>query len=115
MLNQSIRKYQDRVASFAKERDWDKFHTIKNLSMALSVECSELMEHFQWDIEGSSLSVEKKGLVEDELIDIFIYWMRLADKMDLDIESVFERKFLENNEKYPADIVRGSSKKYTEY
>ncbi len=118
VINETIKKYQNKVAEFARERDWDQFHTIKNLSMALSVECSELMEHFQWDLDKNNaddLSPKKKQEVEDELIDIFIYWLRITDKMDINLEEAFERKFRENIEKYPADKVRGSSKKYNEY
>ncbi len=118
MLNSALKEYQERVANFAKERDWDQFHSIKNLSMALGVECSELMEHFQWAKEGDSfdlLSEEKKERVADEMIDIFIYWLRLTTKMNLDIDKAFERKFTENQKKYPADRVKGSSKKYDEY
>lgn len=113
-----LKKYQERLANFAKERDWDQFHSIKNLSMALSVEASELMEHFQWSKEDfciEDLSLEKRQRVEDELIDIFIYWVRLTDKMNLSFEEAFERKFGENCKKYPADKVRGKSKKYDEY
>lgn len=110
--------YQKRLASFAEERDWDQFHSLKNLSMALSVETSELMEHFQWLESKTSiddLPSEKKQKIEDELIDIFIYWVRLTDKMNISFEEAFERKFGENCKKYPADKVRGQSKKYDEY
>lgn len=113
-----LKTYQEKLAHFAQERDWDQFHSIKNLSMALSVEASELMEHFQWakdDQPFSQLSAEKQEKVEDELIDIFIYWVRLTDKVGLDFNQAFERKFGENCKKYPADIVRGKSKKYDEY
>ena len=118
MLNESLKPFQDRVAQFAKDRDWDQFHSIKNLSMALGVECSELMEHFQWEPEERKLndfSEEKKQKISDEMIDIFIYWLRLSTKMELNIDEAFERKFTENKKKYPAQLVKGSSKKYNEY
>ena len=118
MLNKSLKSFQEKVAGFAKERDWDQFHSIKNLSMALNVEASELLEIFQWE-EGAvgleDFSAEKRMKVEDEMVDIFIYWLRLTDKMNMDIDTAFERKFLENQKKYPAEVVRGSSKKYDEY
>lgn len=117
-LNKELGKFQNIVSDFAKERDWEQFHTIKNLAMALSVEVSELGEIFQWardEKEIESLLNKKKVAVEDEMIDIFIYWLRIATKMDLDIEKSFERKFKANVEKYPADKVRGNSKKYSEY
>ena len=110
--------FQEKLANFAKERDWDQFHSIKNLSMALAVETSELMEHFQWlkdSTDFNDLSPEKRQKVEDEMIDIFIYWVRLTDKMGLDFEQAFERKFKENCLKYPVDLVKGKSKKYDEY
>jgi NTP pyrophosphatase (non-canonical NTP hydrolase) len=113
-----LKNYQKKLADFAKEREWDQFHSIKNLSMALSVEASELLEHFQWskgEIVADDLTEEKRKKVEDELIDIFIYWVRLTDKMGLSFEQAFERKFKENCEKYPADKVKGKSKKYNEY
>lgn len=118
MLNEILKDYQDKVAQFAKERDWDQFHSIKNLCMALGVEVSELMEFFQWSSDKDSFSdlgEKKKKKIEDEMIDIFIYWLRLSSKMNLDIEEAFERKFSENEKKYPADKVRGQSKKYNEY
>ncbi|MCR9205718.1 MAG: nucleotide pyrophosphohydrolase [Halobacteriovoraceae bacterium] len=118
MLNKEIKKYQDKVQAFADERDWDQFHTLKNLTMAMSVECSELMEHFQWvksSLKKEDLNAKKIEKVEEEMIDVFIYWMRIADKLDLDIEKSFESKFKKNQEKYPAEIVRGSHKKYNEY
>lgn len=117
-MNEELKKVQERLANFAKERDWDQFHSLKNLTMAISVECSELMEIFQWkdtSTKREDFSSEKQESIEDELIDIFIYWLRLTDKFDVDIEKAFERKFGENCKKYPADQVRGSSKKYTEY
>lgn len=118
MLNLEIKKYQDRVQAFADERDWDQFHTLKNLTMAMGVETSELMEHFQWldsKVGVSDLSDEKREKVLEEMIDIFIYWMRISDKLEMNIEESFEKKFKKNQEKYPADVVRGSHKKYTEY
>ncbi len=117
-LNKSLESVQEIVAEFAKERDWDQFHSIKNLSMALGVEVSELMEFFQWSNNEEDIKEalsHKREKIEDEMIDIFIYWLRLATKMDLDIDAAFERKFGENQKKYPAEKVRGSSKKYSDY
>lgn len=117
-MNEELKALQEKLADFAKERDWDQFHSLKNLSMAMSVECSELMEIFQWknsDITKEDLPTEKIQDIEDELIDIFIYWLRLTDKLNMNIEKSFERKFGENCKKYPAEQVRGSSKKYNEY
>ena len=108
---------RDRLRVFAGERDWDQFHTPKNLSMALIAEAAELVEHFQW-VEGdkSHLLEEKvRPSVEEEIADIFIYLVRIADKLDIDLYSAAERKIVINARKYPADRVRGSARKYTEY
>jgi NTP pyrophosphatase (non-canonical NTP hydrolase) len=108
---------RDRLDRFARERDWDQFHSPKNLSMALTVEAGELMEHFQWltQDESKRLSAEKLAEVERELADIFIYLTRLAGKLDIDLLAAAFRKMDENEKKYPADTVRGSARKYTEY
>lgn len=113
----SIEMLRDRLRSFAKERDWDQFHTPKNLSMALIAEAAELVEHFQWvNGDKSHLLDEKlRPSVEEELADIFIYLVRIADKLGIDLYDAAERKIAINARKYPADRVRGSAKKYTEY
>lgn len=106
-----------RLREFADDRDWDQFHSPKNLSMALIVEASELVEHFQWLTEDQSLLLEGKKLqeVETELADIQLYLIRLADKLNIDLLEAANKKIIVNNEKYPAEKVRGSSKKYNEY
>jgi len=113
----SIDSLRDRLREFARERDWDQFHTPKNLSMALIAEAAELVEHFQWvDGNNSHLLDDKlRPSVEEEIADIFIYLVRIADKLDIDLYSAAERKIAINARKYPADKVKGSSKKYTEY
>lgn len=113
----SIEALRDRLREFALERDWDQFHTPKNLSMALIAEAAELIEHFQWvDGEKSHLLADKvRPAVEEEIADIMIYLVRIADKLDIDLYSAVERKIAINACKYPADKVRGSARKYTEY
>ena len=113
----SIEALRDRLRDFARERDWDQFHTPKNLSMALIAEAAELVEHFQWVDGAKSHLLEEKlrPSVEEELADIFIYLVRIADKLGIDLYDAAERKIAINARKYPADRVRGSSKKYTEY
>jgi len=113
----SIELLRDRLREFAKERDWDQFHTPKNLSMALIAEAAELVEHFQWvDGRFSHLLDDKvRPSVEEEIADIFIYLVRIADKLDIDLYSAAERKIVINATKYPADKVRGSARKYNEY
>lgn len=113
----SIDSLRDRLREFARERDWDQFHTPKNLSMALIGEAAELVEHFQW-VEGRSshlLDAKVRPCVEEEIADIFIYLVRIADKLDIDLYAAAERKIAINACKYPADKVKGSAKKYTEY
>ncbi|HTN95048.1 MAG TPA: nucleotide pyrophosphohydrolase [Gallionella sp.] len=105
------------LRQFAEERDWDQFHSPKNLSMALIVEAAELVEHFQWLTEEQSRSLEQKHLdkVREELADIQIYLIRIADKLDIDLLEAVNHKIEANAKKYPSEKVRGSSKKYTEY
>jgi len=108
---------RDKLRTFAEARDWDQFHSPKNLSMALMVEVAELMEHFQWLTEAQSgdLGDAKKAVVAEELADILLYLVRLADKLDVDLEEAALHKLEKNAVKYPAEQVRGSSKKYSEY
>lgn len=113
----SIDELRDRLREFAAEREWDQFHTPKNLSMALIAEAAELVEHFQW-VEGDKshlLEERVRPSVEEELADIFIYLVRIADKLGIDLYEAAERKIAINARKYPADKVRGSARKYTEY
>lgn len=113
----SLESLRDRLREFAKERDWDQYHTPKNLSMALIAEAAELIEHFQWvDGSQSHIMAEKtRQAVEEELADILIYLVRISDKLEINLYDSVERKILINEKKYPADKVRGSAKKYTEY
>ena len=106
-----------RLNTFAQERDWDQFHSPKNLSMALMVEAGELMEHFQWLTQEQSqkLAPDKLAEVEHELADILIYLTRLAAKLNVDLFAAARNKMDLNEKKYPAETVRGSAKKYTEY
>jgi len=113
----SIETLKEILREFAREREWDQFHTPKNLSMALIAEAAELVEHFQW-VEGNSshlLEEKVRPSVEEEIADIFIYLVRIADKLDIDLYAAAERKIAINAVKYPADRVRGSARKYTEY
>lgn len=114
---QSLESIRQRMHEFSEVRDWDKFHSPKNLSMALSVEVSELVECFQWltEEQSRSLSVEQLAAVTDEIADIQLYLVRLADKVGVDIDVAIEQKFAKNEVKYPVDRVKGSSKKYSQY
>lgn len=108
---------QLQLRQFAQEREWEQFHTPKNLSMALIVEAAELLEHFQWltPEQSQHLLDEKKSQVSLEIADVFLYLLRLADILKLDILAAARQKIVLNQQKYPAQQVRGSAKKYTEY
>ncbi len=117
MADTDFDRVKKQVRQFVVERDWDQFHSPKNLSMALIVEAAELVEHFQWltEEQSCSLSPEKLAEVELELADIQVYLISLAEKLKLDLVTAVEKKLVLNAKKYPAEQVRGSSKKYTEY
>jgi NTP pyrophosphatase (non-canonical NTP hydrolase) len=106
-----------RLREFARERDWEQFHSPKNLAMALIVEAGELVEHFQWltEAQSQSLDAHQREQVARELADVFIYLVRLADRLDVDLLDAAQRKIVLNAQKYPADQVRGSAKKAGDY
>jgi dCTP diphosphatase len=114
---QEFEQLKIRLREFAEERDWDQFHSPKNLSMALIAEAAELVEHFQWltETQSHNLGQDKLGEVELELADILLYLIRLADKLDVDLVKVAYKKIKINEQKYPAYKVRGRSDKYTVY
>jgi dCTP diphosphatase len=111
-----LERLRDRLRDFAAARDWDQFHSPKNLATALSVEAAELLEHFQWLTEAQSRDLSPAALaaVSDEVADVLLYLIRLSDKLGIDPIVQADRKLLANAEKYPADRARGNSKKYTE-
>lgn len=118
MPNQpELQMLRDKLRKFAEARDWEQFHSPKNLSMALMVEVAELMEHFQWltEEQSTNLDAEKQAVVAEELADILLYLVRLSDRLDVDLMDAALRKLDKNAVKYPADQVRGSAKKYSEY
>ena len=116
-MNHDLDKLAERQRVFAAERDWDQYHSPKNLSMALAVEAAELLEHFQWLTEQQSreLPDDKRRAVEEEVADILLYLVRLSDQLGINIYDAAMRKIDQNAAKYPAEKVRGSARKYTEY
>jgi dCTP diphosphatase len=116
-MSETLRVLQQRLAEFAAARDWQQFHSPKNLAMALSVEVAELVEEFQWLTEEQSraLEAERRERVRLELADVFIYLLRLADRLDVDLLRAADDKIAQNERKYPAERVRGDARKYTEY
>jgi NTP pyrophosphatase (non-canonical NTP hydrolase) len=114
-----IKALQRALQEFADARAWDQFHNPKNLAMALSVEAGEVVEIFQWLSEDAAARVadneELKQRVAEELADVALYLVRLADKTGIDLDASIQAKLIKNGEKYPPDQVYGSAKKYTEY
>jgi NTP pyrophosphatase (non-canonical NTP hydrolase) len=104
------------IRSFNKERDWDQYHTPKNLAMALVVEAGELVEHFQWLTPEQSQNLNGKTLrrVRQEIADVLLYLLNLADKLDLDPIAAARDKLAQNAEKYPVHKVKGKATKYTD-
>ena len=115
-MNSDLAELRDALRRFAAERDWDQFHSPKNLASALVVEAGELLERFQWLSEEQSraLSAKDKEKVAEEMADVFVYLIRLADKLDLDLLEVARDKIARNAQKYPVEKSRGNAKKYTD-
>lgn len=111
-----IAQIAETLEQFAEKRDWNQYHTPKNLVMALAVEAAELVEEFQWLTEDQSknLSAEKLAKVKDEIGDVFNYLVRLSSKLDIDLISAANDKIEKNEVKYPVEKAKGNAKKYTE-
>ena len=111
-----LNSLRDALRRFAADRDWDQFHSPKNLAIALSVEAAELLEHFQWLSGDASKALPEAKLIEirEEMADVLLYLVRLADKLDVDLVAAAGAKIEVNAKRYPADKARGSSRKYTE-
>jgi NTP pyrophosphatase (non-canonical NTP hydrolase) len=116
-LQNDLAEIREIMRQFVSERDWDKFHTPKNLATALSVEASELLEPFQWLVSGDKSELDEARLtaIRHEMADVLVYLVRLADKLDVDLFQAVQEKMVLNRAKYPADQVRGDSRNYTEY
>jgi dCTP diphosphatase len=113
----SLQDLRAKINAFVTERDWAQFHTPKNLAMAMIVEAAELVEQFQWDTpqESQNLTPEKREAVSHELADTFVYLLRLAEVLEIDLIDAANKKIALNALKYPAEKVKGSNAKYTEY
>jgi len=113
----NVEKIQAELSEFAKEREWEQFHTPKNLTMALSVEVSELVEIFQWltPEQSNNLTDKQMALVKEEISDTAIYLLRLCDVLDVDIEKSVMDKIKINNDKYPVNLSKGNADKYTTF
>jgi NTP pyrophosphatase (non-canonical NTP hydrolase) len=115
MSNNELVELRDLLRTFAAERDWDQFHTPKNLATALSVESAELLEHFQWlkDDESRNLPAPTKEAVAEEMADVLLYLVRLADTLEVDLADAARRKITLNASRYPVELARGSAVKHT--
>jgi dCTP diphosphatase len=113
MKTPSLSQLQQQLREFARERDWEQFHSPKNLSMALTVEAGELQEIFQWLTGDQSrhLSSEQLDMAAEEMADVLLYLCRLADVLDIDLLAAASAKLVKNAQKYPANEVRGSAQK----
>jgi len=117
MKDQTLESLRMQLAAFAAERDWDQFHSPKNLSMALIAEAAELVEHFQWRTEQQSTELDTRTLdaVALELADIFIYLIRISDKLGVNLMDAADKKIAINESRYPIDKVRGDARRASEY
>ena len=106
-----------RLLRFARERDWEQFHSPKNLVMALAGEVGELTEHFQWlsEAQSAALDAEKKAQVGEEIADCLIYLVRLCERLGIDPIDAAHRKLAKNQERYPVERVRGDARRAEEY
>lgn len=113
----SLAQLNERLLAFARERNWEQFHSPKNLAMALIAECAELVEHFQWLSEEQSqqLSADKREQVALEMADILIYLIRAAERLGIDLIDAANRKIAINESRYPADRVYGDARRASEY
>lgn len=113
----SLQDLRAKINTFVTERDWAQFHTPKNLAMAMIVEAAELVEHFQWDTpqESQHLAPEKREAVSHELADTFVYLLRLAEVLKIDLIEAANQKITLNALKYPVEKAKGSNAKYTQY
>jgi NTP pyrophosphatase (non-canonical NTP hydrolase) len=111
-----LTQLRDSLRQFAAERDWDQFHSPKNLAMALAVEAAELLERFQWVTEEDSkrLPAAELARVREEMADVLNYLVRLADKLDVNLLEAAREKIALNAEKYPVDKARGNARKYSD-
>lgn len=112
----NIERLRELLRQFAADRDWDQFHSPKNLAMALVAEAGELAEVFQWltEADSKSLTPAQRSRAEEEMADVLLYLIRMADKLDVDLVAVALQKMVLNAHKYPIEKSRGHAKKYNE-
>jgi len=108
-----VEQLREKLREFARRRDWEQFHSPKNLSAALIVEAGELVEHFQWLTEEQSRALEEETRreVAMEMADVFIYLLRLADQLDVDLVQAAFEKMAINEKRYPVELSRGTARR----
>ena len=115
-MSSELEELLNKIRAFSDERDWDQFHTIKNLILALVGEVGELAEVVQWktesEISASLKTADGNSKFSEEIADVAIYLLRLCQKADIDLIEVIDKKMIKNNLKYPTDKSRGTAKKY---
>ncbi len=113
-----VRKLKDIVRKFCEDRDWDKYHNAKDLSIGIITESSELLEQFRFksgdEIEQLFNNPQKRENISEEMADVFYFLLRLAQRYNIDLSAALDRKMAKNDIKYPIEKSRGSNKKYTE-
>lgn len=116
--DRKIHELKEKIKYFCEERDWDQFHNAKELAIALSIEASELLEIFRWktpeEVEALFKDEKKKEDIEDEMADVLILLVRMAQMYDLDLAEAWDKKMEKNHQKYPVEKAFGQSKKYSE-
>ncbi|MCJ7716170.1 MAG: nucleotide pyrophosphohydrolase [Anaerolineales bacterium] len=110
-----MEELKTQIKKFIDERDWEQYHAPKNLAMALSVEAAEIVELFQWKETSDVLTKEEQEALRQEIGDVLVYLLELADKYQIDVVEAAKDKLIINQKKYPAEIVKGKAAKYTEY
>ena len=103
------------IKEFIRARDWEQYHAPKNLAMALSAEVAEIVEIFQWKKEGDPLSPDEEENLRQEIGDVLVYLLELAEKFEIDIVKAAKEKMILNDKKYPATLGKGKGNKYTDY
>jgi dCTP diphosphatase len=112
-----LKELRDAIRTFAAERDWEQFHTPKNLAVSVCIEAGELLEQFQWLTTGidPELTESRRENIRNEMADVLMYLIRLADKLNIDLADAARHKLIINAKKYPVEKVRGDARKYDEY
>ena len=113
-MNNQIQELINTLLKFRQDRDWEQFHTAKNLAISISIEAAELLEHFQWLRGDEDPSKDEILEITKEIADIFIYLLLISNDLRIDIIEASKKKIEENNQKYPVEKARGTAKKYKE-